>query len=66
MHHFNTNMGVIINWYKQAINYQLIRLIFFNTIGNRIKAKDEISLKSIQTIHFMHNSYMFASKLTKF
>ena len=64
--HFNTITGVAINWYKQAINYKLLRLIFFNTISNHIKAKCKISLKSNKIIHFIHNSFMFSSKLLKF
>ena len=38
----------------------------FFTINKGIKGKVEILLNSNKTIHFIHNSFMFSSKLPKF
>ena len=45
---------------------QLIRLFFLITISKGIEAKVKISLNPNKTIHFIHNSFMFSSKLPKF
>ena len=55
----------LIGTNKQSIK-RLIRLFSLITISKRIKAKVEISLNSNKTIHFIHNSFMFSSKLPKF